>query len=152
MAVLTMRHVWGLAGLAVAICLVGCGGSSHGPREMPADKVHILKFGTIWQAYRQEKGIPTSIDQMKTWAKALKKERLDQMGIQDVDKAFISPRDNEPYQLAPPQKNNPAAKMGIVPLVGYEKTGVGGKRLMVTGMGSATEVTDEELKKSLSGS
>jgi hypothetical protein len=139
--------------LALAGCLaVGCG--SHADQKLPDGTTHIMKVSTLYAAYRRANNnkAPASADELKAWAGKLPKQQLEQMGIDDLDKALISPRDNEPYQLAPPMTKGPAARMGIQGVVAYEKVGVNGKRLMVSGMGSATEVTDEQLKEILAGS
>ena len=149
----TLRKVGRGAALALlAVVAVGCSGS--GPRELPADTVHIMKLAALYGTYRRAHGnkSPTSVLELKSWAVKLPKEQLAQMGIDNLDAAFTSPRDNEPYQMAAPQANQPGAQFGVQRVVFYEKVGVGGRHLTVSSMGSPTELPEEELKKLVPGS
>src|SRR5439155_9574819 len=69
-------------------------------REQPSAEARIQKIGALCNTYaaRQRKK-PSSIDELKAWLKKLDKTDLAQMGIEDPEAAFVSPRDNEPYVL-----------------------------------------------------
>lgn len=133
--------------LIVAVLLgslaVGCGGGPP-PANMPIDKQHIMALGMLWSDYKRvNKKEPASPDELKSWAKKLKPDELSKLGITDLEKAFISPRDNEPYKFRSPGKDNP---MGLGTVL-YEAKGVNGKRLTASNMGNASEMTDEEFNE-----
>ena len=94
-----------------ALVMVGCllAGCSKKPvnLERPAEEVHILKAAKLWNAYKsghQGKG-PTNASELKTWAKTLSKQKLTEIGIDDVDAALTSPRDGQPYLIVRPTGN-----------------------------------------------
>lgn len=129
--------------------LVGCGGTYQGggKTELAADERHILKLSTLWMDYKgTHKGkAPESAEELKKYAKTLKPEKLKQIGIEDVDKAFISPRDNQPYKLAKVSTEHG----GMTRVLVYEQTGVGGVRKVASSMGNISEMSDEELRQHL---
>jgi len=129
-------------------CLgLGCGGSSSTPvgRTRGADEQHIQAVAMLWSKYKTDmKKPPASADELKKFAKQMKPDQLEKMGVKDVDSAFISPRDKQPYVINTP-KNNP---MGLGTVV-YEKTGVNGKHMTATNMGSVAEVDAADLATSV---
>jgi hypothetical protein len=148
----SLRKEWAWVALAMAGCLAaGC--SSKVIKERPAAEVHILKLSSLWSAYRQAHGnrAPDTIDQLKAWAKTQNQDRLKEMGIEDLEQAFVSPRDNQPYRLAKPNPKAPGAHRGVQRVVAYEQVGVNGKRLTVSSMGSTSEMSEEELKSLVPG-
>ncbi len=104
----------------------------------------IMKAVQLYGGFQTEKGRPpASMDELKAWAKQLPKARLDQMGISDVEAACTSPRDNQPYAIAPPQKALPG---GMARVVLYEQVGIGGKRATASGMGTTVEMDENQLR------
>jgi hypothetical protein len=123
----------------------GCGGQPAGKPASEA-KVHILKAATLAMQYRgKNKRYPTSAEELKTWAKALKPEELKQIGIDNLDEALTSPRDKQPYQFAKPK--DPRAQQGMMSVLVYEKVGADGQHLTASSMGSFGRATSDELKK-----
>jgi hypothetical protein len=130
--------------LVLALCpLVGC---TQGPTktDLPPEEKHILKIASLYSDFRGRNGRPPStMDELKSFARKMRPEDLRNRGIDDLEKAFVSPRDNQPYKLAPPQppkRGGPPFPMVIV----YEQTGVDGKRMVASGMGGGAFELDEE--------
>jgi hypothetical protein len=144
-----MKIKWiGINGLlAVALCgsAAGCGGTSPPPPEKVADQQHIVQVVRLWTEYKRDhkNQAPTSGDQLKAWAKKLSADRLSQLSVKDVDTAFVSPRDGQPYGFRSPAKDNALGQGTIV----YEQNGVSGKRMVASNIGSVSEIDDAEFQK-----
>ena len=80
-----------------------------------------------------------TIDELKAWAKKLPKEKLDAMGIDNVDEAVVSPRDQQPYVLV---RGGPQMMIQA-----HEKIGAGGKRYVLYSTGSVFEMGDDAFKQ-----
>jgi hypothetical protein len=148
--------VWGLVGLGVvAVALIGylvyrgLGIGGVAPREQTTAEVNIQKIATIYREFTDaHRGkAPANVEELKAWATKLKKDKLTQLGIDDPEQAFTSPRDKQPYVVVPTRMNMLQPDM----FVAYEKVGVGGKRLGVTAMGREFEVPEENLKYHVPG-
>src|SRR5262249_48047618 len=117
-------------------------------KPLSPEEVNLQKFGRLYREYRSNGGrAQAQPDEIKEWAKKQRKETLDKLEIDDLDKVFVSPRDNEPYVLV-------SLPMGMGPMLAHEKTGVGGKRLVLTSQGNVYEADEkrfEELKNSVPG-
>jgi hypothetical protein len=138
--------------LTLFVCLaVGC--SSSGRRELPSETVHIMKLSALYGDFRRAHAnkAPASVEELKGWARSLPKDKLGQLQIENLDDAFNSPRDNQPYQMAQPQANQPGAQFGVQRVVFYEKVGVNGKHMTVSSMGSFSELNEAELKRLVPG-
>jgi hypothetical protein len=135
--------------LAAAIATIGCSGNP--PVDAPPSQTdeNLMRLASLYGNYvTKNKGkVPGSTEELKKWVSSLPPEELSKLEIADVDALFISPRDNQPYQLAKPT-NPMAAKMGAQKIIFYEKEGVGGKHMVVGGMGTRPrEITRDELKQ-----
>jgi hypothetical protein len=140
-----------LAVCCALVCLApGCG-RKPSRTEMPEVEKHILKVPPLYNSYRSAHGgrPPATIDELKAWAKKLPKERLQKLGIEDVEQALTSPRDNQPYVLVDPAVVK-KAPMGMARVVVHEKEGVDGKRMTASLMGGgAQEMTEEEMQQAM---
>ncbi len=127
--------------------LVGCSPSPTKTDLDPNEK-HILKVASLYSDFRSKNGRPPkTIDELKTFARKLSKQELQNRGIEDLEAAFVSPRDHQPYKVAPP---SPPKRGGPpMPLVAlYEQAGVGGKRMVASGLGGgAFEWDDAKLRE-----
>jgi hypothetical protein len=123
--------------------LSGCG--PHLPDQAPVPaKDKILKFASICTAYTaSHRKKPSSIEELKAWAKSLKKSELEGYGIDDLATAFVSPRDHQPFVIVNSKRSGPGD------VLAYEKTGEGGKHYIVTPMGSVLEVDEATLQQRL---
>jgi hypothetical protein len=143
-----MRHpktVATFCGLLLVCLLPGCGTKEIPP--LPPEQVHILKLSNLLAEYRRthNNNLPKDTAALKTWAGSLKPDQLTKMGIASLDDALVSPRDHEPYQITPGKPN----RMGIIPVIAYEKTGVNGKRYVLSSMGNAGEVDEEAMRNAV---
>jgi hypothetical protein len=131
-----------LLGLSTAICLTtGCKKGIE-TRELSPEEVHFYKFARLMRAYKDANHKPAmDAKELKTWAKKQPKEEQEKWEIDDLEKAFISPRDNLPYVIVP-------LPMGMGPLHAHEEKGADGKRLVLNGAGSVI-LADEEQFASL---
>jgi hypothetical protein len=129
------------------LLLQACGGGDGGPVKtaMAPSESHILKIVTVWTEYKKDhrNKPPTSLDELKAYAKKLSKDKQKQLGIEDPDKMFTSPRDNQPYGL-----NRVGTEMGgMNKILFYEKVGVNGLRMTASTMGTVAEVDETEFRR-----
>ena len=71
--------------------LIGC---SRGPTktDLAPEEKHILKLASLYTDFRAKHGRPPNdIEDLQGFARGMSKD--------DLDKAFISPRDNQPDKL-----------------------------------------------------
>jgi hypothetical protein len=146
-------QTWRWAVLAVAICaLAGC---NRGPTKesLATGEKQILKIATLYQDFRSahQGRNPKDAQELKDWAKTLKKEELTKRGVDNLDEVFISSRDNQPYVLVKPEAAKPGQGGRPPMLWAYEQTGVDGKRMGVGAMGNAFEMDEEQFKQYTSG-
>jgi hypothetical protein len=133
--------------LALALgALVGC---NRGPTktDLAPEEKHILKLASLYGDFRAKTGRPPkTIEELKGFARKMSKQDLASRGLDDLDKAFVSQRDNQPYKLAPPQ---PPQRGGppIPGIIFYEQTGVDGKHMVANGMGGAFEMDEADLRQ-----
>jgi hypothetical protein len=140
--VLPVGIVLGLCGW-VALA-AGCS-SKNKPRIQPPAEAHIQKIASLYNEYRATHDKPpATIEELKAWAIKLKPQQRADLGIDDPETAFVSPRDHQLYGLAN------LGEMGMGPLLAYEKTGANGKHYVVSSVGSVSELTDAQLKDQLS--
>jgi hypothetical protein len=85
---------------------------------------------------------PSNAEQIRDWAKKQPKEKLAHLGVEDVDNACVSPRDNQPYVVI-------ELVMGMGPIVAHEKDGVGGRRLVVNSQGSVIDADENQFQSLL---
>src|SRR5437899_6185302 len=83
------------------VCLSGCGSKEIKP--LHEEQIHIMKIASLWGSYRKAHGdkTPANTKEFTDWAKKLKADELSKMGISDLNEALVSPRDGQPYEIAP---------------------------------------------------
>lgn len=142
-------HTRGLLALAFAVCLFGGCAQGPGKEDLSNEEKHILKITSLCIDFKgAHAGVsPRDVQELKEWAKGLKKEQLASHGIENLDDAFISPRDHQPYVLVKPEQARPGPGGRPAMLWVYEKTGVNGKRMCANAMGYAFETDEAEFKK-----
>ena len=163
------------------VVMTGCG-SRPPARDQTAGEQSILKLGRLYTTFAElsKDGLgPASAEELKKYAKGLTDEKVSALGLNkgELDSLFISPRDNQPYQVQPkrhpamgasggafmkggvPGKGGPPGKGGALTPPGYglpgvlvnEQTGVDGKRLVFLSGYQIKEVDEAEFSKLLSG-
>ena len=135
-------------GSLLAATSAGCrGGDAGATRDFDPttpEAKHIMQAGLVVGAYKTaHKGnAPISADDLKTWVQGLPNAELDKLKLEgSFDEVFTSPRDKEMYQIAPTPKGKRA--MGPPRIVLYEKSGVRGKHMVTSGMGTV-QVMDQK--------
>lgn len=128
--------------------LVGCEGKEI-PTVRDVDDLHIMKFLTVWSAYKQSHNgrAPADEKELKAWAKTLKPDRLAKLGLKDIDSVFNSPRDGQPYALVKMGRE----RGGMSQVLAYERTGVDGKRKTVSTMGSVSDMDEATFSRAVKG-
>jgi hypothetical protein len=118
----------------------GCGGGGDlQPREPSDAERNLARFGLLYFDYRAtQRAAPATLDQLTSYAKNLDKAKLAKMKITDVAQAFVSPRDNQRYELAPGPRTA---------IVAYEGSGEKGKRYVLTGNGAVVEMEEEAIQE-----
>jgi hypothetical protein len=132
-----------ILGMVAFTLLSGCGRSIE-PQVPPAGLSRIQKLATVCREYAvNQKKQPSTVEELKAWAKKQPKSQLTWLGIEDVDQAFVSPRDQQPYVLV----RGAGQKMGPLMVLAYEKTGENGKRYVVTTTGSVLELEEKPFQE-----
>jgi hypothetical protein len=148
----------------------GCGSYTEAP-GLSDEQKHMQRAGqlVIRASMAGNNGVtPASMEELKTFAKKLSADALKEIGVDDVDKAMMSPRDGSPLVLigginirnvmAPGQpadqkpgqskSGKPAGGGGSPPIILYEKTGRGGMHYVVYSISAGvSEVNEETLKE-----
>jgi hypothetical protein len=130
--------------LVLVLSLTLPAGGCDSPTGSP-DAPHIKQFATLYEKYKQKHGKPpNSTDELKEWVKKLPKSETESLGVEDVDKACISPRDQQPYVIvsAKGAGRGGKGKLAVQVLV-HERTGVNGKRLVLMPRGYTVMEMDE---------
>jgi hypothetical protein len=122
----------------VVFQLAGCG-EKQARMDLTPEEQHILQFMRLYSYYRNAHSgkVPASPKEIKDWVNGLKENERKQIPIEDLDKAFISPRDGQPYDLAPPP---PPQMRGMSKVVVFEHNGVAGEKLAVGSLGNVSRL------------
>ncbi|SRR5216683_2098132 len=129
--------------IALFSLLTGCSQKIE-PQPVPPAEARIRKLGSIYHEFgASQHKKPASMDELKAWAKKVSKTKLAEMQIEDAEAVFFSPRDNQPYVLV---HGGPAGPWQVI---AHEKTGMDGKRYVVTARGSALEIEDAAFKQNM---
>ena len=127
--------VWGVI-VAISGGLVGCGGS-EGPHERPEGEAPLKQFTVLYGHYlANNRGKPPKdVAQLKAFAKTVDVKKF---GVDDLERAFVSPRDGQPYVLATQAAGVPdPSRPGVI---AYEQTGKGGRRFIAFSTTAVEEV------------
>jgi hypothetical protein len=127
-----LRSIARLAALGLgvlALATAGCEASSPKLRSrdaIPPGEAELRKIVSLYIAYAKANNnkSPANAEQLKAWAKGLPKAKLQEFEIEDLDKVFVSPRDNQPFVVIPRTGPGPGR------VIACEKTGVNGARSM----------------------
>jgi len=134
------------AAVVCAVCLAGCTGSDA---LKSATAARLKGLATMYLDYAAAKGGgPPNEEAFKKHMRTVEKFVLQGNGVDTnaIDAAFVSERDKEPFVVL--------YNVGIshisgnsAPLVAYEKTGVGGKRLVAFANTKLDHVDEAKLKE-----
>ena len=151
--------------LVLSLALAGCTQKAgQGPSEAQNNLQKLLRLRNKFISDHKGQG-PKNEDEFKKFVKTIKEADLKDMGLTatDVDGAFISTRDKQPYVInytvGSAQATNPSDAKGKQkaaeqmsmrkpPVWAYEQKGSGGKRFVALAEGgSVIEVTEEQWNK-----
>jgi hypothetical protein len=134
----------------LTMTLAGCrGGGAAATKQFDpssAEGKHIIQAAGVISHYKTaHKGkAPISADDVKTWVQGLPKAESEKLKFEgSIDDLMTSPRDKEPYQIAPAPTGRHA--MGPPRIVVYEKSGVRGKHMVASGMGTVSELDQQTI-------
>lgn len=129
--------VWGVVAVAVSGALVGCGG--EGARERPEGEAPLKQFAVLYGHYlASHRGKPPrDAAQLKAFAKTVDVKKF---GVEDLERAFVSPRDGQPYVVVAQTAGVPDPSRPAV--IAHEQTGKGGRRFVAFSTTAVEEVDD----------
>lgn len=139
-----------LVGMIVA--QVGCSPDASDPDVVisQSNKTNIQRLRNLYVMYQMNHGFqgPKDEAEFKEYIKAADISILEPMGVDPakVDELFISERDNEPFVV---KYGVPTTSRGSGDPVIFEKTGVGGKKMVAFLNMTEREVDDAEYQQLL---
>lgn len=121
----------------------GCGGSPKNPAGAEIQTSRLRAIAAFYKQYQDShrRQAPESEAEFRAYLKALPPTQLKAWKISDVDQAFISERDNEPYVI---QYGKQAASSR---LIGSERNGKDGKRMVAHSTGQVELADEAQLQK-----
>ena len=136
---------WLVCASALLGMVAGCDGGAAGIVQQESNLKKLALFYGPYQGEHQGQ-LPPDEKAFKDFIKS-KELLLQNQGIKDVDALFISERDKQPYVVLYAGEtlgdNGPAG----LPVVAYEKQGVGGKRFVVSTLGAVEEVDEKQFRE-----
>lgn len=121
-------------------------GSSVPVRELTQTEQRLMRLAVLHREYGGATGkAPSTLDELRDWVKRLGRQKQAAYGVEEVETLFVSERDQQPFVLDRPPR-------GIGPILAHERTGAGGKRFVVSSVGSVTEVDEagfEQMKETM---
>jgi len=140
-----MRSRWiALAISLLSLSIVGCAGSGVAPPE-PDAKDRLEQFYNLYRAYADKnQKPPPSEEALRDFAAKLSpEERSARLIGDDLEKIFVSPRDNEKFVVKYNVRPEPAVNRAVA----WEAKGSNGLRYVALTMGYVVEYDDEQLKQ-----
>jgi hypothetical protein len=133
-----------LAALCLGLCAAGCTGkqSESKERETSGLKQLSVMYGRFLSRHRGQP--PANEKEFKEFVKSVTAGQPS--GPVDVDRLFISNRDNQPYVIIYGPVTGPATPSGG-PVFAYEKTGLEGKRFVAATTTAVIEVDEAQFKQ-----
>jgi hypothetical protein len=135
---------WGLwLALGIGCWLIaGCDGTKN-PAGAEVQTSKLRAIAVLYNQYQssQRRQPPENEAEFKAYLKTLPQSQLDAWKISDIDQAFVSDRDNEPYVILYGKQ----AASGR--LIGSEKHGKDGKRMVAHHTGQVELVDEAQFQK-----
>jgi hypothetical protein len=132
--------------LAFLLGLAGCG-ETPVPVDDQAGMRNLMFLARFYGRYQamSRGAVPPSEEALKKFMQGPIAAEVQASGVTNVDDVFISPRDKQPYVIT---YKKPPRNPGINgdPIFAYEATGVDGKRLVSTMVGTVQEMDAEQFK------
>jgi hypothetical protein len=127
------------------VSFVGCGGTKGGGSDLSMeDYGNIRSVSAMYDLYMQEHKGKTPADEQDFRAfMQTNQDILDKTG-RTIDEIMTSPRSSEPFVMV---YARPPMRSKSMSYIGYEKTPVDGKRLVIGLRGMYEELDEAEFKK-----
>ena len=137
---------WFLAGsLTLLVCAphVGCGRTAVAPQTDAQDRLN--KLMNLYRAYTDKnKKPPANEEALREFFKTLSdQERSDRLIGDNLDEMFVSPRDNQKFNVKYNIKPDPSVNRALA----WEATGKNGMHWVALTMGYTVEYNEESLKQ-----
>jgi hypothetical protein len=134
-----------LAGITI-IAIAGC--TSQVAEDAAADTSRIKSLTALYTSYMNRQGNPPPNEaEFKRYIADRGEPLLKSLGI-TADELFTSPRDNQPHVVLYGSEAGKLLNQGVVT---YERTGLGGQRLVGYRGGSVNEVDESEFRRLVPG-
>jgi hypothetical protein len=137
----------GLVGLG-GLTLAGCSKSGG---QLPDNEAHLKALAILYGRYvSAHRGMgPTDEVDLKKFIQSFPSGDLESLRVDpnDLDKTFTSPRDKQPYGVAYKTRGGSPGGPGGGPMVAWEQTGSGGKRVVADSLGKIEEIDEAEFNK-----
>lgn len=137
-------------GLAACLWVTGC---SEKQRTQPESERNLQALSVLFGRYAsQNRGQgPPNEAEFKKFIRSLPAGQLEGVGVQggDIDRLFVSPRDQQPYGIAWKSMIGVPGPEGQAGMAIWEQTGVGGKRLVASGLGRIEEIDEATFQQRL---
>jgi hypothetical protein len=136
--------------LGLGLAPLGCSRSDSPPSESERNLKALSVFYGRFTGQNRGKG-PTNEADFKKFVHSLNPEMISSFGLDpnNLDKAFISPRDNEPYGVAYTVSANSPGANGVAPMVIWEQKGVHGKHYIADALGKIEEIDEATFQQRL---
>jgi hypothetical protein len=139
----------------LGIQTLGCGGCQQATGARDADNKELQQLGNQFMEFFRAQGkTPADEDEFKQFiAAGMTDVKRKILGITDINKLFVSPRDGKPFVVrygmkissAPPTSSAETVLNGDV--IAYEAAGSGGYRHVFSSLGELTELKFDDLVK-----
>ena len=137
----------GVIGFGVCFLGLGCGGGS---KEFTVTETNLKQLAILYGQYlASNRGkAPSSEPEFKNFLKKMDRERLEAFQVTDIDKLFVSPRDNQPYVVVYRGQGGLGPPGGAT-VIAYEQTGVDGKRYVALSNTAVEEMDEEKFRQAV---
>jgi len=133
-------------GLFVLFFLAGC---RQPTTQQPEGFKHFKAIAVAYGKFQGSHGgsTPKNLDEFKAFVEKSQAGMLTRFGLENAGELFVSPRDREPLVFDFSNSGNSVTNQ----IVAYEQTGVGGKRVVVSTLGSVELLDEEQFRQRVPG-
>jgi hypothetical protein len=141
---LLARRLLVLVSAAFVAASCGCSAPADVEEQVSTLKPLAVLYGRFLAQHRGQP--PANEAEFRAFVEKEGPSLLEQFAVKDVPSLFVSARDNQPYTILYGRLTGPPGPGGQ-PVFAYEKTGVGGKRMVASSLGAVEEVDEARFKE-----